>query len=307
MVNSENETQADYISRINKALQFIDSNLDKNLTLETVSKTVFYSPFHFHRIFKALTNETLNAYINRKRVEKAASVLMHKKGISITELSLQYGFTSNSSFTRAFKKFYGVSPSEFSKQSPSKYSKISQIESKNGQGHPVFETYICNINNLKNWIKMNAKIEIKTMPALDLAYVTSIGPQNLTNAFDRLIKWATPKGLMNNSNTKMATIYYDSFKITEPNKVRMRACLLLDKRIETESGIGLTSTEAGKFIIGNFEIGPQDFEKSWSGLFIWMNENGYKKADRNPFEIYHNNFNEHPEKKCIVDFYIPIE
>jgi AraC family transcriptional regulator len=38
-----------------------------------------------------------------------------------------------------------------------------------------------------------------------------------------------------------------------------------------------------------------------------MNEKGYKKVDQNPFEIMHNDFNEHPEKKCIVDFCIPIE
>jgi len=38
-----------------------------------------------------------------------------------------------------------------------------------------------------------------------------------------------------------------------------------------------------------------------------MNENGYKKAAQNPFEIYHNDFRMHPENKCIVDFYIPIE
>jgi AraC family transcriptional regulator len=38
-----------------------------------------------------------------------------------------------------------------------------------------------------------------------------------------------------------------------------------------------------------------------------MNENGYKKANQNPFEIIHNNFSDHPEKKCMVDLYIPIE
>jgi len=37
-----------------------------------------------------------------------------------------------------------------------------------------------------------------------------------------------------------------------------------------------------------------------------MNENGFKKADGNPFEIFHNNFREHPENKAIVDFYIPV-
>ena len=122
----------DYIKRINTILVFIDENLDSELSLEIIARVGFYSPFHLHRIFKAITNETLNSYITRKRIEKAASILLHQKNISITELSLQYGFNSNSSFTRTFKKFYGISPSEFRKSKP-KYSKISQVESKNGQ------------------------------------------------------------------------------------------------------------------------------------------------------------------------------
>ena len=295
----------DYIKRINTILQFIDENLDSELSLETVANVGFYSPFHFHRIFKAITNETLNSYITRKRIEKTASILLHQKNVSITELSLQYGFNSNSSFTRTFKKFYGLSPSEFRKSKP-KYSKISQVESKNGQEKSNFEEYICNSINLINWIKMNAKIEIKEMPKLELAFITQIGHIGLEKAYAKLIQWAAPKGLLK-EESKMATIYHDSYKITEPEKVRMSACLILNEKIDVSGEIGLTTIEKGKFIIGHFEIGIHEFEKSWTGLFIWMNENGYKKADRNPFEIYHNNFNEHPEKICIVDFYIPIE
>lgn len=295
----------DYIKRINTILHFIDENLDSELSLETVAKIGFYSPFHFHRIFKAITNEPLNSYITRKRIEKTASILLHQKNVSITELSLQFGFNSNSSFTRTFKKFYGLSPSEFRKSKP-KYSKIRQVESKNGQEKSNFEEYICNINNLINWIKMNAKIEIKEMPKLELAFITQIGHHGLENAYAKLIQWAAPKGLLT-KDSKMATIYHDSYKITEPEKVRMSACLILNEKTDVSGEIGLTTIEKGKFIVGHFEIGIREFEKSWTGLFIWMNENGYKKADRNPFEIYHNNFNEHPEKKAIVDFYIPIE
>lgn len=295
----------DYIKRINAILLFIDENLDSKLSLETVANIGFYSPFHFHRIFKAITNEPLNSYITRKRIEKTASILLHQKNVSITELSLQYGFNSNSSFTRTFKKFYGLSPSEFRKSKP-KYSKIRQVESKNGQEKSNFEEYICNINNLINWIKMNAKIEIKEMPKLELAFITQIGHHGLENAYAKLIQWAAPKGLLT-KDSKMATIYHDSYKITEPEKVRMSACLILNEKTDVSGEIGLTTIEKGKFIVGHFEIGLDEFEKSWTGLFIWMNENGYKKADRNPFEIYHNNFNEHPEKKAIVDFYIPIE
>jgi AraC family transcriptional regulator len=295
----------DYIKRINTILLFIDNNLDSELSLEIVAKVGFYSPFHFHRIFKAVTKETLNSYITRKRIEKTASILLHQKNISITELSLQYGFNSNSSFTRTFKKFYGISPSEFRKSKP-KYSKISQVESKNGQENGLSEEYICNINNLINWIKMNAKIEIKEMPKLELAFITQIGPEGLGNAYAKLMQWAAPKGLLT-EDSKMATIYHDSYKITEPEKVRMSACLILKEKTEVSGEVGLTTIEKGKFIVGHFEIGIQEFEKSWTGLFIWMNENGYKKADRNPFEIYHNNFNKHPEKIAIVDFHIPIE
>ena len=104
----------------------------------------------------------------------------------------------------------------------------------------------------------------------------------------------------------MVTIYHDSFKVTEPDKIRMSACLILEKPTETSHQIHEKNIERGKYIVGHFKINMTEFEKSWTGLFIWMNENGYQKADKDPFEIYYNNPNEHPDKKAIVDFCIPI-
>lgn len=297
----------DYIKRINNVLLFIDQNLDQELNLETIAKIGNYSPFHLHRIFKAITNETINEYITRKRIEKAASILLRKREITISELSLQYGFNSNSSFTRTFKKFYGISPKEFRQKYPDKFSKIGKMDSKNRQENGIFDQYICNINNHENWIKMKAKIEIKEMPKLDLAYISQIGHNGMQNAYSKLIKWANSKRLLENENLKIVTIYHDSFKITEPEKVRMSACISLKEKVEVDGEIGLTTVERGRFIVGHFEIQINEFEKSWSGLFIWMSENGYKKADRNPYAIYYNDFNEHPEKMSIVDFCIPIE
>ncbi|MBK9737661.1 MAG: AraC family transcriptional regulator [Saprospiraceae bacterium] len=296
----------EYVKRINKILVYIDDNLNSDLSLEKLSEFVYYSPFHLHRLFKAYTNETLNAYINRKRIEKTALLLIHKKNIKVSELAMNYGFNSKSLFTRSFKKSYDVSPSQFRKLSPNNYSKIGKVESKNGQIRPIFEDYICNINHHKNWIEMNAKIEIKEIEKLNLAFLTQIGSSGLHHAYEKLIKWAKPKGLFENPNVKMARIYHDSFKITEPEKVRMSACIVLNEPVEVSGEIGLTVIEKGKCIVGHFEIEPKDFEKAWNGLFVWMNENGYKKADRNPFEIFHNNFSEHPENKSIADFYIPV-
>ncbi len=297
----------DYIKRVNRILTFIDQNIDSELSLEKVAAIGHYSPFHLHRIFKEITNETLNAYITRKRIEKTAAMLMNRKEFTIAEIYLQNGFSSNSSFTRAFKKFYGISPTEYRVLSPDQFSKISQTDSKNGQAIGLLAAYICSMEELKNWINSHATIEIKELPKLDLAYITQIGVSGLPNAFGRLIKWATPLGLMQSEDLKLARIYHDSFKITAPDKVRMSVCIVLKEPIAVDGEVGLTTLPNGKFIVGRFEIEPVDFEKAWRGLFAWMNDNGYQKADQNSFEIYHNDFNTHPEKKFIVNLYIPIK
>ncbi|WP_438989850.1 AraC family transcriptional regulator [Polaribacter sp.] len=154
---------------------------------------------------------------------------------------------------------------------------------------------------------MNAKIEIKETPELNLAGLTHVEKNGIENAFEKLIKWAIPKGLLNNSETKMGRIFYDSFKVTEPNKVRMSIFLATNKLFETEGEINKLTIKKGKCIVGRFEITPNEFEKSWTSLFIWMNKNGYKKSIENPFEIYHNDYREHTENKFIVDLNIPIE
>lgn len=292
--------QEEYIKRINKVLTFIDENLDTELSLQSISNVACYSPFHLHRLFKAITKETLNSYIIRKRIESAAILLVHKQDISITEISIKYGFTSNSIFSRAFKKVYGQSPSEFRKSNFNNFSKIGKV-------NPLTEEYICNINNLRNWIKLNAKIELMELPQKHLAYITQIGEKGIDDSFQRILNWAEPTGILAKNDTNICRVFHDSFKVTDVQKVRMSIGILTNQTLSIKaSNIGLKTIEKGKYIVGHFTIEPKEFEQAWDGLFIWMNENEYNKAERFPFEIYHNNFNEHPEKKCIVDLCIPI-
>ncbi len=299
--------QEEYIRRINTVLTYIEENLHAELSLQTISNIAFYSPFHVHRLFKAITNETLNAYITRKRIEQTALLLVHHKEYSIGAIADKYGFQNDATFSRTFKKIYGQSPSAFRKSNLNNFSKIGKANSKIGQNNFISEEYLCNIISLKNWIKMNAKIEIKEMPVMNLAYVTQIGMDGLENAFYKIVKWATPKNLLSMPNTNICRLFHDSFRITDADKVRMSIGIRTDQHVAVDGEVGFTKIEQGKNIVGHFIIEPKEFEQSWSSLFIWMNENGYKKADRYPYEIYYNNVNEHPEKKCIVDLIIPIE
>jgi len=297
----------DYLKRINIALSYIEANLDVKLTLENVSEKASYSPYHFHRIFKAIIGETLNEYILRQRVEKAAIQLIIEKDTIINELAERYGFNSHAVFTRTFKKYYNVSPTEFKTLSPSRFSKINQTNRKKRQGDFIFEEYICNINNHLNWITMNATIEIVNTESQTCASITHIGIEGLERTFDKLIRWGVSKGIMNKPNTKLARVFHDSFKVTAPDKVRMSISMIIDFAFTTEGEIMSTTIAKGKYIKGQFKILPTEFETSWSALYVWMNDKGYKKDDKYSFEIYHNDYREHPEGKFIVDFYIPIK
>ncbi|WP_299485922.1 AraC family transcriptional regulator [uncultured Allomuricauda sp.] len=300
------EITTDYKNRINRVFEYIDENLHGDLSLNTISEVAFFSPYHFHRVFKFITGETLNQYVTRRRIEKSALDLLHKT-IPTTEIAHKFGFSQVSAYTRAFRKYYNVSPTEFRKQNPNRFSKIRQLNSKNGQNYPDSEKYICIINNLKNWIEMHAKIEIKEIPELNAAGVTHIGMNGVETAFEKIIHWATPKDLLQDPEARLGRVFYDSAKVTALDKVRMSIFLLTKKPFETDGEINRLTINKSKCIVGRFEITPNEFEKAWTGLFVWMNENGYKKSPENPFEIYHNDFREHPENKFIVDLYIPVE
>lgn len=290
-----------------KIIQYIDNNLDTELSLEIVSEIGAYSPFHFHRIFKLIIGETLQSYIFRKRIEKSAFYLSLRKNLSIKDIYLNVGFSSHSDFNKAFKKYYGKSPSEFRKITPEKFHTISQIHRKNGQVDTVFDQYICNIENLLNWSTMNLKIKVTDLPEMNLAAVMSLGIANVESSFNVLIDWAREKQLFPRKNLKMISVYHDSFKVTSADKVRIHACMLLDKPLEKQEGEVFPETlEAGKFIVGSGELTLAEFEQSWVSLFLWMKENGYTNRKAFPFEIYHSNFKEHPEGKMVVDFCIPI-
>jgi len=140
-----------------------------------------------------------------------------------------------------------------------------------------------------------------------LARINSTSLQNISNSYEKLIKWAAPKGLLSNPDAKMVTVYHDSAKTTAFEKVRTSACLIVTDSIEPECEIELKILKPGRCIVSSVVIGMMEFEQAWKELYIWKNKNKHKISSENPFEIYHNNYQEHPEKKCMVDFCIPIK
>jgi DNA-binding response OmpR family regulator len=110
--NPGNETDQKFINKLN---QIIDNNLDKpDFGHEELSKLIFMSKSQIYRKISAVTNQTVHEYIRNRRLIKAKE-LLQKGTHKISEVAYLTGFYDHAQFTRSFKKYYSLSPSEFLK------------------------------------------------------------------------------------------------------------------------------------------------------------------------------------------------
>ncbi|WP_025743306.1 AraC family transcriptional regulator [Aquimarina pacifica] len=296
-----NETRREYLKRINIVLDFIENNLNTDLSLKNLSEKANYSPYHFHRVFSIIVNEKLNEFINRKRIERIASILLIGSNSSLKELAYEYGFNSDNSFSRAFKKYYGVSPTKFKSSGKELLSKIG-IEPFSS------EKYICSIDNIQQWTKMNAQITIKELPELKLASTSHIGDfEKIGSMFQKLIEWGHQKGVLDTSNFNAITIYHDNPNVTQTSKIRFSTCVTISENINPEGEIRQYKLKKGIYAVGHFEIKGEEISKAWKSMCIWVIENEYEFRDDDYFEIYLNDHKTHPEQKFIIDICIPLE
>lgn len=94
------------------AIEYIDENLDKHLTLDQVSSKVFLSDYYFSKLFKRETKLNFSVYLNARKIQKAM-IILRQTSHSISEVSDELGFTRISYFSQTFKKYTGYTPSEF--------------------------------------------------------------------------------------------------------------------------------------------------------------------------------------------------
>lgn len=306
-------SRQEYTARINRVMDFVSDNLDKQIDLSTMAEIASFSPYHFHRIFTYILNETPNNFVSRLRLEKAAQILQDNPKVTIGDVASRCGFVNISSFSRAFKQYFGVSAKEFRIQGKAvyikngiRYSKNCKVISKIGKNKQDVNPQFCSVE-LKQILIMDTKIEVKQMPELNLIYCRHMGAfDKIGQAYEKLFKWAGPRGLVNNTS-KTVTVYHDDPAITSVDKVRQDASLIVEQDVKVEGEIGKSTLKSGKYAVGRFEIKETEFEEAWNTMCSWLTESGYQPGDACSYELYHNDYNEHPEHRFVVDICIPVK
>lgn len=323
--NSQNRHRQEYISRINRVLDYIDRHIDQDLTLEELARVANFSRFHFHRVFKAMIGETLNRYVGRIRIEKAAVQLIYNPQKPITEIALDCGFSGSAVFSRTFREYFKMSPSQWRSeghiQGKALYkseSKIHQTNGKIGKDLESVSFYIDDRTHYPTWrIIMKdlsqVKVEVKNMPELNVVYTRHIGPYKgdealFNNLFNRLMAWAAPRGLLRFPETQVLAVYHDDPDLTEEENLRVSTCITVPADTEVDGEIGKMVVPGGMFAVARFEITSEQYEAAWNTVMgEWMPGSGFQCDDRLCYELCHNNSDEHPEKKHIVDICVPVK
>lgn len=104
--------QKELIEKLNTVFDYLDAHYMEDITLEKVADVAGFSKFHFSRLFKQCSKQNFYDYLCFKRI-KSAEMLLLKPELSITEIALQAGFTSLSTFNRTFKRFKSCTPTEY--------------------------------------------------------------------------------------------------------------------------------------------------------------------------------------------------
>ncbi len=174
---------------MNHAIDHITRNLDAPLRLDDIASVACVSPYHFHRVFKAVTGEGVNAFVRRLRLERAMHVMAHASPPSLADVALACGFSSASDFSRVFRQQFGVPPSMFDAESWRASGRASLEQA-------VAPSILPRLAAGEN--PDGFDVQLHTLPARHVAYIRvqkPFEPGSVPDAAARLVEWATTRGL----------------------------------------------------------------------------------------------------------------
>ena len=285
----------EYKNRIDRVIQYIESNLVNKITLSEVAKVSHFSEYHFHRIFTGIVGETVNDYIARRKLECAVNLLIFKTERSVTQVALDSGFSSSANFAKAVKLYFGFSPSEIRNPDKVKNSKIGKIFSKYGKDFKPADLYPTRITNevmsKTNLEDTNMSIEVRELDrqrVCTLASERGYEPDAIYQAWDKLIDWAVCNGIKKDEQKRFA-FAFDNPTVTPVDKCRYTASVVIGEDVQVKSPFALSEIPKGKYAVLYFKGSPDETIKAQLSIYSdWLPNSGFEPDDFPMLERYLN-------------------
>jgi AraC family transcriptional regulator len=292
----------DYVTRVNRAIDYITANLDQPLRLEDVARAGCFSPYHFHRIFRAMIGETLASFVKRVRLERAVYLLSHRNGPRLTDVALACGFSSSSDFSRSFRDHYGVAPREFDVDAFRRSRREAMQASLAGADERHRLARLPNGTNPDEFA-----VTLRKLPARRVAYIRVHRPyeaDHVPQAAARLLAWAAPRGL---ADGQWLGYQWDDPEIVALDQCRYDIGVEVPDSAVADGEVSITTfapTLAAEIeIAGTVELELRALD--WLYL-TWLPRSGYAPAHQPGFEAFHGRPFEHGMEHFELRIQLPI-
>lgn len=284
-------TNKSHFEQINLALAHIHYNFGYSITAEDLANISGYSIFHFHRIFKEITGESVNDYIRNTRLEKASNLLLYNQHQTIEEIALSAGFATASGFRAAFKKKFLVSPKDWRKSGYDTTSeKLSEVLEHIEKEYDIKEP------------------SIVTNEPIAMVYTIVHGyKDDMSTEWNHLHEICESFGVLNAPHRYIG-LFHNHPSFAAFNNSRYIACIETQEDIFRSGKMGKCVISGGKFAKFEFTCNHKDLYKIMHLAYIsWLPKSDYEVRNFPAYVEYKNPEALLKNEVLEIDFYMPIQ
>jgi AraC family transcriptional regulator len=278
VLNQKTQANGEYTQRINRVIDYLRRNLHRRVKLEELAQVACFSEFHFHRIFGAVSGETLKSFTNRVRLEKAARLLRYSSR-KLTDIALECGFPSSATFSRAFRSGYDTSPSQFRKSGAIKKRKICK------ELFPEEEYGVAMSAGEK---RAAFPVRLIDIPERNVAYMRITNAFELDRAlaaFKTVIEWAKAQGIFAQGILFGMTV--DDPHVTPKHLYRYEVCLASSSPFECMEGMSQLKMPAMRYAAIRVSGDIHKIATAWDYLYRdWLISSPYEPEHAPALEVF---------------------
>jgi len=286
-MESKKGIRQEHLKNLNDVVEFINSNLDKKISINQLAEISNLSPFHFHRIIKSLLGEPIGNYITRTRVQTAALLIRYTK-LEIREIAHNVGYDKPSSLNKIFKQYYNISPTAY----------------RNNKESTIIKPVI-GIFNIK--LDTPRILEIPDMEVIYINITGEYGNENYQKAWAELGNFIKENKLFS-LNIESFGISYDDPKVTEKENCRFDACLTIHQSIKPHGKIGVKKIDGGKFAVFSYKGSYDNWGEVYDIIYDeWLINSAYDLRNVPVMEKYLNSPLQSEANELNIEIYLPVE
>lgn len=284
----------DYTRQMQKVLNYIETRLTTKISLEDIADIACFSMFHFHRMFVSMVGFTPKDYIRRRRLTRAAKELTFTKK-SIVFIATKYQFESQASFTRAFKKQFGITPGKL-RSTMYPFARFLPVDL-------IKET------KSKGVVAMDVKIVSKdALKIIGMKTVTTQKTNNIPQLWDKFNqRWQEVKNLAVADACVGVCPYVDMKGFDEDSEFSYIAGMIVDNFDHIPKGMVSLEVPPQKYAVVTHKGTLDNLKKTYQYIYgKWLKESGNEFSPTAELEWYDERF-KLGQEDSELDLYIPIK